>query len=144
MTRSKRAYRVERDPSPRIELSTQLSTSVSIGTAKLDVSEHAYLHEAVGNALESLYGEQSEQIAVESANLPGALSSRQRGRRLGARIWRAGEMFRHARLRAPRRPYPHRDRVMPALRCSHPLKPASCHCQSPWSFNRCCLCISPR
>jgi predicted ATPase/transcriptional regulator with XRE-family HTH domain len=34
----------------------------------LDASERAYLHEAVGDALESLYGEQSEQVAVQLAH----------------------------------------------------------------------------
>src|SRR5690606_5791174 len=34
----------------------------------LNASERAYLHEAVGSTLESLYGEQTEQVAVQLAH----------------------------------------------------------------------------
>jgi tetratricopeptide (TPR) repeat protein len=34
---------------------------------RLDITERAYLHEAVGSVLESLYGEQTEQVAVQLA-----------------------------------------------------------------------------
>ena len=70
----------------------------------LDEVERAYQHEAVGEALESLYGEQASAVAVQLARHFGAAGNRQKAalylRKAGDQAWNAAALKEAARYYA--------------------------------------------